>query len=35
MLSSDITRRPTFREAMNELIGVEINHLTDQAIIPL
>lgn len=35
MLAKDVAMRPTFRETLNELIGIEINHLTDQAVIVL
>lgn len=35
MLATDIALRPTFREVLNELIGIEINHLSDQSSIRL
>ncbi len=35
MLAKNVELRPTFRETLNELIGIEINHLTDQAVIRL
>ena len=35
MLATQAAMRPTFREVLNELIGIEINHLTNQSIIHL
>lgn len=35
MLSTNVAMRPTFRETLNELIGIEISHLTDQSVIRL
>ena len=33
MLATQASMRPTFGEVLNELIGIEINHLTNQSII--